>query len=196
MNDQMYQQAVQLVQAAMQGDKQATQQINQIMQAAKQGGQAGALAQMIQQVAQQMQGGGAQKAALGAKLNYLRTLNKQCPEGEELAYFAKGGCMKCMKKVEQAKCGKKMSKGGVSKAVNGIKAELAQKGTKTKTPDVAPTDTIHTSSKDKGYKPGTPLALTKKAEKAGYTPYPKQGRGLHQNTRQRAHIKDAEAGRE
>lgn len=72
---QMEQQLVQLVQAAMSGDQQATQQIDQIMQAAKQGNQKAAqIAQYIQAIAQKLQG--SRKARLGAKLNYYNYLKK------------------------------------------------------------------------------------------------------------------------
>ena len=60
-------QVMQLVQAAMNGDKQATQTIQQIMQAAQQGDQqAVQIAQMIQDVAKQMQG-----QLLNMVLNFL-----------------------------------------------------------------------------------------------------------------------------
>lgn len=94
---QLQQQIVQLVQAAMQGDQNATQQIQQIMQAAQQGDQQAAqIAQMIQQVAQAMQQQSQQQqvraAKFGAKLNYLRQLKGKCPSG----YFKDGGkCKKC-----------------------------------------------------------------------------------------------------
>lgn len=129
---QLQQQIVQLVQAAMQGDQQATQQIQQIMQAAQQGNQQAAqIAQMIQQVAQQMQQQQVQAARFGAKLNYIKQLKGQCPEGYKMEYYKEGGqlCKKCMKvhqdggevkqtpntvagqfKMEAAKCGKKMKK--------------------------------------------------------------------------------------
>lgn len=129
---QLQQQIVQLVQAAMQGDQQATQQIQQIMQAAQQGNQQAAqIAQMIQQVARQMQQQQVQAARFGAKLNYIKQLKGQCPEGYKMEYYKEGGqlCKKCMKvqqnggevkqvpntvagqfKMEAAKCGKKMKK--------------------------------------------------------------------------------------
>lgn len=135
---QLQQQIVQLVQAAMQGNQQATQQIQQIMQAAQQGDQQAAqIAQMIQQVAQQMQQQQVRAAKFGAKLNYIKQLKGQCPEGYKMEYYKEGGqlCKKCMKvhqdggevkqtpntvagqfKMEAAKCGKKMKKreaGGV-----------------------------------------------------------------------------------
>lgn len=70
----MQQQVIALVQAAMQGDQKATETVNQIMEAAKAGDQqALQLAQMIQEVAKQMQGQ-ATAAKYGAKLNYLQSL--------------------------------------------------------------------------------------------------------------------------
>lgn len=122
---QLQQQIVQLVQAALQGDQQATQQIQQIMQAAQQGDQQAAqLAQMIQQVAQQMQQQQVQAAKFGAKLNYIKQLRGVCPDGYEMQYFKKGGqfCKRCVQKkmeeggevpsnpVDAFKCGRKMKK--------------------------------------------------------------------------------------
>lgn len=83
-------QVIALVQAAMQGDQKATQTVNQIMEAAKAGNQqAMQLAQMIQAVAQKMQGaqemqGQATTAKWGAKLSYIKSLKyaqggKTCP---------------------------------------------------------------------------------------------------------------------
>ena len=109
------QQIIQLVQAAMGGDQQATAQIQQIMQAAQQGDQQAAqLAEVIMQVMNQMQGGGPQVARNGAKLNYIKRLKGECPEGYEMAYFKAGGrvCKKCQKKVEKACGGKQLAKCG------------------------------------------------------------------------------------
>ena len=101
----LQQQVIALVQAAMQGDQQATQQVNQIMEAAKSGDpQATQIAQMIQQVVQQMQGQ-ATAAKWGAKLRYIRSLK-----------YSKGGktCPECEKKKEEKiaekKCGGKAKK--------------------------------------------------------------------------------------
>lgn len=82
----MQQQIIQLVQAAMQGDQKATQTIQQVMQAAEQGDQqAIQLAQMIQQVMEQMKGQ-TQVAKMGSKLEYIKSLK-----------YAKGGktCLNC-----------------------------------------------------------------------------------------------------
>lgn len=102
---------IQLVQAAMSGDEQATQTIQQIMEAAKQGDQqAMQIAQMIQAVAEQMQSqaqSGATMAKLGSKLNYFRSLSTGCPAGTEPQYFKKGGhvCKACVKKAKKAQEG-------------------------------------------------------------------------------------------
>lgn len=109
------QQLVALVQAAMQGDQQAAQQIQQIMQAAQQGDQQAAqLAQMIQQIMQQMQQQQVQAAKFGAKLNYIRQLRGQCPQGSQMQYFKIGGrmCKKCVEKsaIDAFKCGRKIKK--------------------------------------------------------------------------------------
>lgn len=90
-----------LVQAAMQGDQNATQQVNQILEAAKAGDQqAMQIAQMIQQVVEQMQGQ-ATSAKWGTKLGYIKSLK-----------YAKGGktCPACEKKVEMKACGGKKAK--------------------------------------------------------------------------------------
>lgn len=65
-------------------------------------------------------------AKLGAKLNYIKNLKGDCPEGQELVYFKKGGrfCKVCQgknggnidevanfkKRREEKKCGGKMKK--------------------------------------------------------------------------------------
>ena len=93
-------QVMQLVQAAMNGDEQATQAIQKIMQAAQQGDQQAAqIAQMIQDVAKQMQGQ-TTAAKYGAKLSYIKSLRSGCPEGYEVSYHKKGGvlCKECVAK--------------------------------------------------------------------------------------------------
>ena len=97
----MQQQVIALVQAAMQGDQKATETVNKIMEAAKAGDQqAMQIAQMIQEVAKQMQGQ-ATAAKWGAKLGYIKSLK-----------YAKGGktCPECEKKVEMKACGGKKAK--------------------------------------------------------------------------------------
>ena len=101
------QQAIALVQAAMQGDQQANQTIKQIMQAAQQGDQqALQVVQLLQQVIKQMQK--SRKARLGAKLEYFKCGGKKSckklEEGDPITEFKKG----C--KVKKAACGKKVTK--------------------------------------------------------------------------------------
>lgn len=80
------QQAMTLVQAAMQGDQQANQTIQKIMQAAQQGDQQAAqVAKLLQAIVQQMKG--SRKARLGAKLDYIKQSIGECPEGQEVVYL-------------------------------------------------------------------------------------------------------------
>lgn len=130
MNEQELQQA--FIQWLAQ--KLGVQDENQLKQAVQEMGQEG-LQQAYQQFMQEMQQQQAQKAKFGAKLNYIKGLNGQCPEGTEMQYFKEGGtiCKKCVAKqknggkeqdsVEQFKCGRK-----VKKAQSGVKV---QKGLKT-----------------------------------------------------------------
>lgn len=59
-----------------------------------------ALEQAMGQFLQEMQASQAPKARLGAKLNYVRKLKGDCPEGQEVVYFKSGGrvCKKCIEK--------------------------------------------------------------------------------------------------
>lgn len=108
------QQAMALVQAAMQGDKQANQTIQKIMQAAQQGDQQAAqVAQLLKNIVQQMKG--SRKARLGAKLNYIKQSIGECPEGQEVVYFKKGG------EICKACAGKKMQDGGKSDPIKDFK---------------------------------------------------------------------------
>jgi len=92
------------------------------MQAAQQGDpQAGQIAEMIMQIMNQMQGSAPQVARNGAKLNYIKKLKGECPEGYEMAYFKAGGkvCKKCQKVMKN--CGGGKSK----KACGGLKFQRA-----------------------------------------------------------------------
>ena len=113
------QQAMALVQAAMQGDQQANQTIQKIMQAAEQGDQQAAqVAQLLQTIIQKMKG--SRKARLGAKLNYFKQIS-ECPECQEVVYFKKGGeiCRVCV--------GKKMQDGGKSDPIKEFKKRRNRK---------------------------------------------------------------------
>ena len=117
------QQAMALVQAAMQGDQQANQTIQKIMQAAQQGDQQAAqVAQLLKTIVQQMKG--SRKARLGAKLDYIKQSIGECPEGQEVVYFKKGGeiCKVC--------AGKKMQDGGKSDPIKNFKKKKEQDAVK------------------------------------------------------------------
>lgn len=108
------QQAMALVQAAMQGDQKANQTIQKIMQAAQQGDQQAAqVAQLLKNIVQQMKG--SRKARLGAKLDYIKQSIGECPEGQEVVYFKKGG------EICKACAGKKMQNGGKSDPIKDFK---------------------------------------------------------------------------
>lgn len=117
------QQAMALVQAAMQGDQKANQTIQKIMQAAEQGDQQAAqVAQLLKNIVQQMKG--SRKARLGAKLDYIKQSIGECPEGQEVVYFKKGGeiCKMC--------AGKKMQDGGKSDPIKNFKKKKEQDAVK------------------------------------------------------------------
>lgn len=117
------QQAMALVQAAMQGDQQANQTIQKIMQAAQQGDQQAAqVAQLLKTIVQKMKG--SRKARLGAKLDYIKQSIGECPEGQEVVYFKKGGeiCKVCV--------GKKMQDGGKSDPIKNFKKKKEQDAVK------------------------------------------------------------------
>lgn len=54
-----------------------------------------ALGQFVQELQQASQGQQTVAARHGAKLNYLKSLKNQCPEGQEPYYYKKGGMVKC-----------------------------------------------------------------------------------------------------
>ena len=70
-------------------------------------------------------------AAKGAKLNYIKSLRGQCPDGFEMQYFKKGGvmCSQCIKKA-QAQKATKAEKG--TKVVQDFKADMKKCGGKMK----------------------------------------------------------------
>lgn len=143
MDERVKSQITDLLLRAQQGDQQAQAQLAQIKQAADQGDQqASQIMQMIQIVAQEMSNeqpqqeemvdpANAMYAKFGAKLNYIKRLNGQCPEGYEMKMFKAGGrvCKKCMKKAEE---GIKMNKTQEGSPVNNFKAEMQKCGGKAK----------------------------------------------------------------
>lgn len=97
------------------------QQLEQVIQQLGEDGLKQAYSQFLQEMQQQQ----VQAAKFGAKLNYIRHLNGQCPDGTEMAYFKVGGklCKKCIQRqqreqeaeepsdpIKAFKCGRKMKK--------------------------------------------------------------------------------------
>ena len=120
MNEQELQQAFIQFLAQKTGAK-TQQELEQVIQQLGEDGLKKAYAEFMQMMQQQQ----VQAAKFGAKINYIRSLRGQCPEGYELQYYKAGGqlCKKCRKKkamqeggdfpqnpVDQFKCGRKMKK--------------------------------------------------------------------------------------
>ncbi len=120
MNEQQLQQA--FLQYLMQKTgAQNEYQLEQVVQQLGEDGLKQAYAQFMQEMQQQQ----IQAAKFGAKLNYIRKLNGQCPEGMEMYYYKQGGrlCRKCIQAkqneeeieypsnpIDAFKCGRKMKK--------------------------------------------------------------------------------------
>lgn len=120
MNEQQLQQA--FLQYLMQKTgAQNEQQLEQVVQQLGEDGLKQAYAKFMQEMQQQQ----VQAAKFGAKLNYIRKLNGQCPEGMEMYYYKQGGrlCRKCIQAkqneeeieypsnpIDAFKCGRKMKK--------------------------------------------------------------------------------------
>ena len=133
-NDPM-DQIAQLSAAFLQGDTKSGQQLveilnnkeigPQLIKAVQQGvKQQDQRATIIAQAIQTLTQGNTRKARLGAKLNYIRQSIGECPEGEEVIYFKKGGeiCKRCS--------GKKLQKGGKSDPVKDFKKKKEQDAVK------------------------------------------------------------------
>ena len=80
-------------------------------------------AMIIAQAIKALQGG-TRKARLGAKLDYIKQSIGECPEGQEVVYFKKGGeiCKVC--------AGKKMQNGGKSDPIKNFKKKKEQDAVK------------------------------------------------------------------
>lgn len=98
MNEQELQQAFIQYLAEKTGAK-TEQELQQVIQKLGQEGLKQAYTQFVQEMQQQQ----VQAAKFGAKLNYIKKLNGQCPEGETMNYYKVGGklCKKCMKKAQE-----------------------------------------------------------------------------------------------
>ena len=77
-------------------------------------------AMIIAQAIKALQQGSTRKARLGAKLDYIKQSIGECPEGQEIVYFKKGGeiCKMC--------AGKKMQDGGKSDPIKNFKKKKEQ----------------------------------------------------------------------
>lgn len=137
MNEQELQQA--FIQYLIQktGAK-SQQELEAIIQQMGEEGLKQAYAEFMQQMQQQQ----VRSAKFGAKLNYIKQLRGQCPDGYEVKYFKNGGgitekkCVACQKgqeipeptnPVEAFKCGRK-----TKKKENGGSVEMDKCGGKTK----------------------------------------------------------------
>ena len=123
MNEQELQQAFIQFLAQKTGAK-TQQELEAAIQQLGEEGLKQAYAEFMQLIQQQQ----VQAAKFGAKINYIKKLRGQCPDGYELQYYKSGGllrkeCKKCMKEqvmqeggnvpqdpIDQFKCGRKMKK--------------------------------------------------------------------------------------
>lgn len=121
MNEQELQQAFIQYLAQKTGAK-SQQELEAVIQQLGEEGLKQAYAEFMQMMQQQQ----VQAAKFGAKLNYIKQLRGQCPEGYEMQYFKSGGqlCKKCIAKqksmqdggelssnpIDAFKCGSKMKK--------------------------------------------------------------------------------------
>ena len=121
MNEQQLQQAFIQFLAQKTGAK-SQQELEAAIQQLGEEGLKQAYAEFMQMMQQQQ----VQAAKFGAKLNYIKSLRGQCPEGYDVTYYKVGGtiCKKCQKKqqkmeqdeyvpkdpIDEFKCGRKMKK--------------------------------------------------------------------------------------
>lgn len=119
-------QIAQIAAGSLQGDKNSKQQLIQVLSNKEiapkllQIVNAGVKNQdkraiIIAQAIKSLQQGNTRKARLGAKLDYIKQSIGECPEGQEVVYFKKGGeiCKVC--------AGKKMQNGGKSDPIKDFK---------------------------------------------------------------------------
>lgn len=127
-------QIAQIAAGSLQGDENSKQQLIQVLSnkeiapkllqivdagVKKQDKRAMIIAQAIRALQ-----GGTRKARLGAKLDYIKQSIGECPEGQEVVYFKKGGeiCKVC--------AGKKMQDGGKSDPIKNFKKKKEQDAVK------------------------------------------------------------------
>lgn len=117
----------QIMQGLQKKDQKIAQAVQQVMQQSDQK----ELEQLGQQLEQQMQQSQSPMARFGAKLDYIKSLKNECPNGYSVHYFSKGGgisktCVPCMEKAKAAlaekgckatkksSCKKKLQDGGTA----------------------------------------------------------------------------------
>ena len=137
MNEQQLQQAFIQFLAQKTGAK-SQQELEAVIQQMGEEGLKQAYAEFMQMMQQQQ----VRAAKFGAKLNYIKQLRGQCPDGYEIKYFKEGGsvtkkCVACQQQaqevqasdpIEAFKCGRKMKKkacgGDIKKDQKGNKVTL------------------------------------------------------------------------
>ena len=125
MNEQQLQQAFIQFLAQKTGAKNQ-QELEAAIQQLGEEGLKQAYAEFMQMIQQQQ----VQAAKFGAKLNYIKSLRGQCPEGYEISYYKVGGtlCKKCMKKQQEMKDGGQVPKNPIDEFKCGRKMKKAQGG--------------------------------------------------------------------
>ena len=170
----------------------------------KQGKISQASAQKAIQILQAMR----PKNRLGAKLNYIKLLKNDCPEGFEVKYFKEGGrvCKKCIERAaggEKVKDGKKeiaefkkackgrkFEEGGKPQKPKKVeqpkKTEQSKKPLKIQKPIVNKDDTVHVN--------GKPYSITYSdgTKKNPKSPYPKYSNQQYINDRGTRDDKEAQ----
>lgn len=125
MNEQQLQQAFIQFLAQKTGAK-TQQELEAAIQQMGEEGLRQAYAEFMQLIQQQQ----VQAAKFGAKLNYIKSLRGQCPEGYEISYHKVGGtlCKKCIKKKQQMEDGGKAPKDAIDEFKQNKTKKKAQGG--------------------------------------------------------------------
>ena len=181
MNEQELQQA--FLQYLMQKTgAQNEQQLEQVVQQLGEDGLKQAYAQFMQEMQQQQ----VQAAKFGAKLDYIKKLNGQCPEGMEMYYYKQGGrlCRKCIQAkqneeeieypsnpIDAFKCGRKIKK---KKCEIGGTVDMDKCGAKMKKKKCEDGGTVNID------KCGAKIKK-KKCENGGLIPFDKCGKKMKKN---------------
>ena len=125
MNEQQLQQAFIQFFAQKTGAKNQQELEAAIQQLGEEG-----LKQAYAEFMQMMQQQQVQAAKFGTKLNYIKSLRGQCPEGYEISYYKVGGtlCKKCMKKQQEMKDGGQVPKNPIDEFKCGRKMKKKEEG--------------------------------------------------------------------